>query len=327
MRHPRHLLHNAKLKAMALLLAVLSWGIVKQITNNETVIADVPVVVVFPTGWAIRDQDVTSVDLTFRGTREDLLLLDERTVEVIVDLRDREFQQYVDLELSPRMVTYTESNARVTHLDPQQVSLRFGRESSKDLPVLVNQSGTPPEGLTVESIQLEPSVVTLHGADELLSTVSSLQTSPLNLSDRIRSFEQRLDVKPPNEGWVGRIQPQRVLARVTLSGVTAERRYDNIPLLVVHPANQAVNALAVLPDKVNVFLEASPQHLDELEPSDIKAFVSAEGGPGVPREVRVLAPPGVSVLGVSPETVRLQPLPTPAPSNPSVSPSPHASSP
>jgi YbbR domain-containing protein len=240
MKLPKDYLHNVRLKAIALLLAIVSWGIVTRITNNETRINDVPVIITTPEGWAIRNQDVRTVDLTFRGTREDLLRLDERTIQVEVDLRDEEFTASRSIPLIPRMVAYTASNARVTQIEPGVVNLSLGQEGSKDLPVLLTQSGQPPMGLTVESIQLEPSVVTLFGEQEALERISSLQTAPLSLTDRIRSFEQRVEVKLPSETWVGRVSPSRVLVKVTLAGVTEERRFTNVPLLTVHPVNRPV---------------------------------------------------------------------------------------
>jgi len=323
MKRKRNYLHNLQLKAIALLLAIVSWGIVTRITNNETLITDVPVQITIPEGWAIRDQDVQSVDLTFRGTREDLLRLDERTIQVEVDLRDEEFVANRSIPLSPRMVTYTASNARVTSIEPNIVNLAFGREGRKDLPVLVSQSGQPPQGLTVESIQVEPSVVTLFGEQEALETVSSLQTGPLNLSDRIRSFEQRVEVKLPSESWVGRVQPARVLVKVTLAGVTEERRFPDVPLLTVHPVNQAVAVRSVTPAQVDVFLEASPQLLDALDLSQIRAFVSTDGEPDDKKEVQVLVPPGIDVLGVRPDSVTL--LPPPAQETSGTAPSPTTS--
>lgn len=313
---------DLRLKATALLLAVLSWGIVTRITNNETRISNVPVLITNPEGWAIRDQDVQSVDLTFRGTREDLLRLDERTIQIEVDLRDEEFTSSRSIPLSARMVTHAGSNARVTSIEPKEVNLSFGREGSKDLPVVVSQSGQPPQGLTVESIQVEPSVVTLFGEEEVLETVNSLQTASLNLSDRIRSFEQRVDVKLPTESWVGRVNPSRVLVKVTLAGVTEERRFSAIPLLLVHSTQEQAGALIPSPSEVDVFLKASPQLLNALTPSQIRAFVFTDGPPGTERMVQVLAPPGVDVLGVRPDTVSLQSPPPPEPPEAEASPTP-----
>jgi YbbR domain-containing protein len=315
-----NLLHNSKLKGMSLLLAVLSWGIVKQITNNEKPIENVPVRITLPEGWAIREKDLTEVTITFQGTREALLLLDERTVQVQVDLRDSPFEKEKVIPLDSSFVTYTGSSAQIIDIQPDTLVVNLGKEGRKQLPVVVNRFGDPPEGLKVEAIETTPQIVTLYGAEELLEQVGSLQTAPLSLSDKIQTFEQRLDVLPPSEEWVGRIDPPRVRVKVTLAGLTLRREFQNIPLLLYHPATEASPGPRVAePDTVDVFLKGSPQLLDTLDTSRIKAFVSASETPEAPvdKAVNVLVPAGLEVLAVSPPTVRLRPLrptPTPTPS-------------
>lgn len=312
-----NLIHNYKLKGMALLLAVLSWGIVKQITNNDKAIENVPVQISLPEGWAIRNKSTTEVQVTFRGTREDLLLLDERTVQVLVDLRESEFEQEKTIRILPRQVAYTGSSARIIDIQPDTLVVRLGKEGQKQLPVVVNRFGEPPEGLKVEAIETSPKIVTLYGAQDLLEQITSLQTAPLPLSDKIQTFEQRLEVIPPNEEWVGRIDPHRIRVKVTLAGLTEERRFEDVPLLLYHPATSAsLGTRLAEPKTVDVFLKGSPQLLDTLDISSIKAFVSASEAPDAPvdKSVNVLVPPGLEVLGVQPPTVQLRrPRPTATP--------------
>lgn len=310
-------LHNYRLKGMALILAILSWGIVKQITNNDKVINEVPVRINFPEGWAIRDKDSNSVQITFRGTREDLLMLDSQTVQVLIDLRDEEFASEKTVTIRPRQVAYTGSNARITAIQPDTLHLQLGKEGQKQLPILVSQAGSPPDGIKLEAVVAEPGLVTLIGAEDLLDNINALQTAPLNLSDKIQSFEQRLDVLLPNPEWVGRVTPSRVLVRVTLAGLTIERRFSDIPLMLTLPAgNQTPMRLTAEPDTVDVFLRGSPQLLDELDTRRIQAFVSAQSSPsprGNERKVNVLVPAGLEVLGVQPDRVTIKRMPEPAP--------------
>ncbi len=320
-------LHNYKLKGMALILAILSWGIVKQITNNDKVINDVPVRFDFPEGWAVRDKDSNSVQITFRGTREDLLMLDSQTVQVLIDLRDEAFASEKTITIRPRQVAYTGSNARITSIQPNTLHLRLGKEGQKQLPILVSQAGSPPDGIKLEAVVAEPGLVTLIGAEDLLDSINALQTAPLNLSDKIQSFEQRLDVMLPNPEWVGRVVPSRVLVRVTLAGLTVERRFTDIPLMLTQPAgSQTPMRLTAEPDTVDIFLRGSPQLLDELDTRQIQAFVSDQNTvppSGNERRVNVLVPAGLEVLGVQPDRVTLKRMADPAPSpaaTPSTSP-------
>jgi YbbR domain-containing protein len=317
-------LHNYKLKGMALILAMLSWGIVKQITNNDKVINEVPIRVNLPEGWAVRDKDSNSVQITFRGTREDLLMLDAMTVQVLIDLRDEDFSPEKTIPIRPRQVAYTGSKARITSIQPDTLSLRLGKEGQKQLPVLVSQAGSPPEGIKLEAVVVEPSLAALIGAEDLLENINALQTAPLNLSDKIQSFEQRLDILLPNPEWVGRVSPSRVLVRVTLAGLTVERRFTGIPLMLTQKAgSQSPLRLSTDPENVDLFLRGSPQLLDELDTRQIQAFVSAQSNEtsrGMTRKVNVLVPAGLEVLGVQPDTVTLNRMqePPPEPAEPRI---------
>lgn len=316
----KKLLHNYKLKAMALVLAVITWGIVKQITNNDKVINNVPVNLTLPEGWAVREMDDSNVKVTFRGTRDDLLRLDERTVQIQVNLRETEFEPEKTLRILPRQVAYTGSSARIMDIQPATLTVRLGKEGRKKLPVIINRTGEPPQGLKVEAIEVDPRVVSLYGAEDLLEGVNALRTAPLNLSDKLRSFEQRLDVLLPSREWVGRVEPPRVRVKVTLAGETEERKFTGVPLMLYHLAGHTVSGRQVAdPETVDVFIKGSPQLLDELAVDRIRAFVHA--GPtrenDAPREVNVLLPPGLDVIGIQPATVNVRtlspPTPTPAP--------------
>lgn len=313
----RRLLRNYKLKAMALVLALLSWVIVKQITNNDKVIPDVPVQLSLPEGWAVRDKDINAVQVTFSGTREDLANLDRKTVQVNIDLRTETYEPEKVITLLPRMVNFAGSNTRITAIEPQILRVRLGKEGQKQLPVLVSQTGQPPQGFKVEAVVVEPNLAVLVGAEDLLEGINALQTAPLNLSEKIQSFEQRLDILLPNPEWVGKVEPSRVLVKVTLAGLTVERKFPAIPLFLTHPAGQQAPLRQVVsPPEVDVFLKGPPQLLDQLNLRFIQAFVSAENlenRESNSRKVNVLVPAGIEVLGVQPDQVQLQTLPSPTP--------------
>jgi YbbR domain-containing protein len=309
-----NLVHNYKLKAMALLLAVLSWGIVKQITNYDKDIDGVPISIILPEGWAIREQSDTEVRIAFQGTQEDVLFLNNGNVQVLLDLRETEFESEKELMIRPRQVAYTGKGTRITNIYPESIRVRLGKEGHKQVPVLINRVGEPPEGVKAEAIEATPKIVTLYGEQDLLESVNSLQSSPLVLSDRIQSFDQRLDVLPPTEGWVGRIDPPRIQVRVTLAGLTEERLFEKIPLLFYHAATgMPAQDLVATPSTVDVFLKGSPQLLDKLNLGEIKAFVAANPKRNGLQDVLVMTRPGIEVLGVQPTAVRISPAPTPTP--------------
>lgn len=310
--------HNYKLKAIALGLAWLTWYIVTTITNFDKVISNVNLVLMLPEGWAVLDKSTDEFQVTFRGTKEDLLMLDERSVQLFVDLRNEEFSPTKRIRLTNRIVTHN-SKARVYELHPAYVELRLGREGSRRLPVRPTTSGEPAEGMRLESVVYEPTHVTLFGAEDRLDAITSLQTQPVNLADRVRSFEQRVDVLIPSQDWIGRVEPSRVTVRVNLAGLTEDRVLEGVPVRISLPGDyEGALPLEAVPQQVSLTLKGRPELLDELTPDTIYAFAPVESGRNEARVI-VHLPAGVELLDVRPRNVALRtPPPTPpaAPSPP-----------
>ena len=303
-----------KLLAMSLLLAILTWGIVTQITDNVKTVQKVPLQINPPTGLSIRDRSAREVRVTFRGTREDLLLLDERTVQVQVNLEADTPAGFKKIQILPKQVTHTSPKARITSIEPEEVEIRLGREGSKQVPLRIATTGSPPRGFRIENPEADPKLVTLIGEAELLENITTLQTTPIDLSQKIQGFEQRVDVLPPGPEWVGRVEPARVNVRVSVVGETEDRPFPSVPVLLFNDSrSEALPSMIVEPQTVQVFLRGSPRVLEGLRAEQIQVFAPAQTADGQPAMLRVLPPPGTILIGVQPDSVRLRPRPTPTP--------------
>jgi YbbR domain-containing protein len=311
---------NLKLKGIALVLALLTWTVVDLLTNYPKTLITQELRVQLPEGWAVVGRDPSEFQILFQGTREDLNFINENSLEVVVDLSGESFDPSLmdnvrTVNLTPRNVVHN-SRARVASIQPSAVRVRVGLEGQKQLPLRVNQTGELLEGLQVETITVEPQRVTLYGARDRLESVTALQTSPLNLNEKVGSFEQRVDVLLPSPDWVGRVEPSRVLVRVTLVGLTEDRLFTDIPVRVSH-ASFEPDTLNLVPEPavVSVSLKGGAELLDRVDAQSLRAFVVAEEGR---RNARVYLhhPPGLELLDVQPSTVRLVPRPEPEPTPP-----------
>lgn len=300
---------NVKLKGVALLLAVLTWTIVDLLTNYPKTLVTPEVRVQLPEGWAVIGREPSEFQILFQGTREDLSFINENSLEIIVDLSSESFDPSVvdnvrTVELTPRNVLHN-SRARVASIQPSSLRVRVGLEGQKPLPLRVNQTGELLSGLQVETITVDPPRVTLYGARDRLESVTALQTSPLNLTEKVGNFEQRVDVLLPSPDWVGRVEPARVQVRVTLVGLTEDRLFTEIPVQVSYGPSSSPERLVPDPPVVAASLKGGADLLDRLEPGSLRAFVTAGEAS---EEVRVYLhhPPGLELLDVQPPRVTLR---------------------
>lgn len=301
---------NVKLKGVALLLAVLTWTIVDLLTNYPKTLLTPEVRVQLPEGWAVIGREPSEFQILFQGTREDLNFINENSLEIIVDLSSESFDPSVvdnvrTVELTPRNVLHN-SRARVASIQPASLRVRVGLEGQKQLPLRVNQTGELLSGLQVETITVDPPRVTLYGARDRLESVTALQTSPLNLTEKVGNFEQRVDVLLPSPDWVGRVEPARVQVRVTLVGLTEDRLFTEIPVRVSYdPASASPLRLFPDPPVVAASLKGGADLLDRLEPASLRAFVTA-GKASEEARVYLHHPPGLELLDVQPPVVTLR---------------------
>ena len=86
------------------------------------------------------------------------------------------------------------------------------------------------------------------------------------------------------------------------------REFPGLPITVLTAAAD-LRAFKATPNEVTVTLRGSAQVLQHLQPAEIEAFVNLldiRNDPGVHRRIHVYTPPGVTVLKVTPEEVRVQ---------------------
>ena len=325
MRNP--IVSNGKLKAMALVLSLVAWSIVKQITSYNRMISGVPLELILPEGWAVKDRSVSMFDVTFHGTREDLLLLDARSILMNIDLRAEAYEGEKTIVLSEKTVSHT-GNSKVSEIDPPEVTIVFDQEVKKRVPVNVNIQGELQLGIRVETADADPKLVTVSGAKKSLDSITSLQTAPVDLTGRIQSFEQRVEVIAPDENWSGKVSPPEVRVKVTLVGVKDQRTHTNIPVQVMS-SSQTVSPSGWkrTPEAVNVILQGRAELLEGLRSDQIRAYVVGTDPEIQDAEVQVHVPAGVEVLAILPESVTLQPLEAPEAAPPLPTPAPTEASP
>ena len=78
--------NNAGLKVVSLVLATCAWFFVKGITSDSRTIDGVPLEVKAKTGLTVLQSSAATVNVTVRGTREDVRQVSRQDLSAVVDL-------------------------------------------------------------------------------------------------------------------------------------------------------------------------------------------------------------------------------------------------
>lgn len=264
------LLNNIRLKLLALVLAIFSWYAIRETINYEIVISDIPVEFKVGDGWAVLRQSSDSVRVTFRGSQENIRLVDHKQIKAQIDLRTNSLAGSYDARIRPETIKGARG-VRPVRIEPEIIQISTDRESEKTVPVKSRTTGKPFAG-EVEKTVCEPAVVLLRGPAQQLAQTEWVYTEPVDVDGRLESFVKRCRVLPPSNTWTPVIEPSEVKVNVQIAVKNDVLELSSIPIeVVLRPS--ATFKVETIPDQVNIVLTGKTENLDELKKSVPKVFV------------------------------------------------------
>jgi YbbR domain-containing protein len=276
-----------------------------------------------PQGLTAESPEVDIGDVQVRGPRSLVRLVDRAVARVRVDASgidvdgpvalvavDIEGQPVEDVELTPESVA--------VHVAVQAI------ETNKTVPVRPDfgadpADGTPAPGFALESLSVEPSLVTIRGLPSVLSDVEEVLTAPLSIAGA--TSDQTLDAElalPPETRLADASASTTVTVTASIVPSVTSRTF------ITGVACTGAGSNACLPgfDQVAVTFSGPADVLSGLSAADVTVVLDVSGLP--PGQHTVAAgvpglPSGVDVVSVSPASVPVTiqapatPAPTPAP--------------
>jgi YbbR domain-containing protein len=187
--------NNAGLKVVSLVLAICTWFFVKGITSDSRTIDGVPLEVKAKTGLTVLQTSAETVNVTVRGTREDVRQVSRQDLSAVVDLTSDNRRGPITVHLLPSSVRHSR-RVQVTEIDPADVIVNVDEMVERDLPVQPQFGGELPPNLSVERVVTQPETVKVKGPKTLLSGMSNIATLPIDVTGRRTSFRERVELTP-----------------------------------------------------------------------------------------------------------------------------------
>ncbi len=258
-----------------------------------------------PLGYIARPPEITVLTVTVSGPES--LVAQVVEVQAVVSVEGRRADVDGEFDLKP----YDAQGKEVPYitLTPSRIAIHVAVEQLsgfRDLAVTARLTGQVASGYRISGITVDPPVVTVYGAPEVISQIPGyLETAPLDLENTKESLEVRLPLVAP-EGVSLLMKEPVVTVRVTvvpIEGSMTVRRPVEVQGLA--PGLTAT----VAPEEVEVILNGPLPVLEELRPEDVRVLVDLFGlNPGrysLEPQV-VVTPQGVVVGAVLPATVQVE---------------------
>lgn len=158
-------------------------------------------------------------------------------------------------------------------VEPNSVDVTVVIEANtKKVPIRIKESGTPPSGITIDSVSLSIDEATIVGTEEALAKVDFVNVE-LDLNDIKKDTVRTLPVILP-EGIV-ESDPAKVDVTVKVNK-TENRTLSNIPIGVEGLPNEYLVSF-VDSSEVNLVISGESEDIKDLKASDFNVYIDASG--------------------------------------------------
>ncbi|OGV61574.1 MAG: hypothetical protein A2498_11845 [Lentisphaerae bacterium RIFOXYC12_FULL_60_16] len=298
--------NNWRLKVLAFVLAAMSFYAIQNVTSLEES-HEVPVLVEIEKGGAVLEQDPRVVDVTFRGSKEDLAEIEQSRLKVVVRLKSTPStgRQRVAVEFDS--VEGRVGLVQVVKIKPSFIDVTFDREIEKDVQVARPRIMGKPLLGRVE-VEYEPQSVRVRGPERRLQDKDVFETEPVDVEGRAESFVKQVRVLPARDLLITELNPTHVTVHVNLVTDSKIRELTNVLVRTVFAPGE-VRDVSLDPPVVKVLVTGRPEILQYMVDGALSVFVDCVGleSAGVYElPVSVHLPPGLDVAcTVVPETVKV----------------------
>lgn len=191
----RWLPDDAGLKFVSLVLATFTWFFVKGVTSDWRQIEGVPLEVKARPGLTVLQTSAPTVNITVRGTPEDVRTVSRQDLSAVADLTRDDHLGPITVKLTPRSVRHSK-RVQVSGIDPAEVTVNVDELIERELPVQPQMGGELPANLSIERVVTQPQAVKVKGPKTLLNGMTSIATLPIDVTGRRTSFRERVELTP-----------------------------------------------------------------------------------------------------------------------------------
>jgi len=167
-------------------------------------------------------------------------------------------------------------------------------------------SGELPGGFWVQEVKFDPMVVQARGPHKILRNLTSLFSTPINLTDRRGSFNEQVAVNLPS--GVELVGENVVMARVTISSSEGTRQLDIVPQYV--NVTEGFGVTAANPASIQVVISGDPKTINQLKRSDVGLNLDLKGTLSGTNQITItpamfVLPPNIQIVSFTPATMEV----------------------
>jgi YbbR domain-containing protein len=271
-------------------------------------------------GYTMHDANVSTTTVTVSGLATLVSRVSQAEVEVNVDRRNTTASgdlSPVALDASGNPVPDVTFNPSTVHVTvPIELSLNY-----RTVPVKFNVKGEPANGYRIESITVNPNIVTILGQPEVLSQTNFLDTEPVDVTGQTATVDTRTRLVLGSGVSLYNMPTNSVDVQVVIRQVQTTQI---LPVIVTITNARPGLDVVLTTNRLDLTLAGPLAALQAMQPTDARAVLDLTGlGPGnYEITPTVILPPGIEAISISPARLPVTILPAATPTVPLPTPQP-----
>lgn len=188
------LFENVGLKFLSLVLAITVFLLVNTDRDRE-IHTSVGVRYAIPEDKVLVSDQLTTIDVTIKGSARKLRGFDQREVEQIV-LDANRASATGEIPINPAMIQLP-SGLTVVEVNPRFARVQFESKLEKIVEVIPAITGRPAHGYVVAEVKPSPATVRVRGAESVLRTLTAVKTRDVAVDGKSTKLEVDTEVVLP----------------------------------------------------------------------------------------------------------------------------------
>ncbi len=249
-------------------------------------------------GYTMHEASVSTTTVTVSGLATLVSQVSRAEVEVNVDHRNTTASGGLDpvaLDGSGVIISGVTFNPATVHVTvPIELSLNY-----RTVPVKFNVKGEPANGYRIESITVNPDIVTILGQPEVLSQTNFLDTEPVDVTGQTATVDTHTRLILGSGVSLYNMATNSVDVQVVIRQVQTTQI---LPVIVIITNTSPGLDVVLTTNRLDLTLAGPLSALQAMQPTDAHAVLDLTGlGPGS-YEITptVILPAGIEAINISP---------------------------
>ena len=241
-----------KLIAFSSSLGIWLWVQTKQ-TVQEKVRSEVQYIL--PQDFVLLNQPSPIVTISLEGPKGTIRQLKNLELHTKLNLSAKT-EGAIDAEFNTNDIVNLPAGIKVLQFFPPAVNVIFDEKLTRTLKIEPNISGTPQRGWKLVETSIQPQTVTVTGAQKILSTVASINTMGISLSERKTTGIETIPLEQMHHSFVFQ-GLETVEVTLVLEEEILEKTYTDIPIT-------APTGWLISPKKTAIVIKGPMLAIEEL---------------------------------------------------------------